>query len=144
MWHVSNEYGCHVPACYCELSAAAFSDWLRERYGDLGAPERGLGRRGVEPGLHRLGPGAAAAYGAHLPNPAQQLDFARFSSGELLACYRAEREAILARDRHAPVTTNFMGFHRSLTSSAGRPTSTSSRWTATPTRRTRSPTCCPP
>ena len=37
MWHVSNEYGCHVPACYCELSAAAFRVWLRERYGELGA-----------------------------------------------------------------------------------------------------------
>ena len=21
MWHVGNEYGCHVPACYCQLSA---------------------------------------------------------------------------------------------------------------------------
>ena len=47
-------------------------------------------------------------------NPAQQLDFARFSSGELLACFLAEREAIAGQGQHAPVTTNFMGFHRCL------------------------------
>ncbi len=114
MWHVSNEYGCHVPACYCELSAAAFRDWLRERYGDLGALNEAWAGAvwsqdytawdQVQP------PRTAPTY----PNPAQQLDFARFSSGELLACYRAEREAIAERDQHAPVTTNFMGFHRCL------------------------------
>src|SRR6266567_1153159 len=36
LWHVHNEYGCHVPACYCDQSARAFRDWLRERYGSLG------------------------------------------------------------------------------------------------------------
>src|SRR6266702_1439021 len=36
MWHVNNEYGCHVPACYCDQSARAFRDWLRGRYGTLG------------------------------------------------------------------------------------------------------------
>jgi len=114
MWHVSNEYGCHVPACYCELSAAAFRAWLRERYGELGALNEAWGGAvwsqdytswdQVQP------PRTAPTYA----NPAQQLDFARFSSGELLACYLAEREAIAAQAQHAPVTTNFMGFFRSL------------------------------
>ena len=67
-------------------------------------------------------------------NPAQQLDFARFSSDELLACYRAER-AVLAE--HSPARrsrpTSWACSGRS-TSSAGRPSSTSSPWTATPTR----------
>ena len=35
MWHVNNEYGCHVSACYCDASAAAFRTWLQARYGDL-------------------------------------------------------------------------------------------------------------
>ena len=34
MWHVGNEYGCHVPACYCPISAEDFRVWLRSRYGD--------------------------------------------------------------------------------------------------------------
>jgi beta-galactosidase len=35
MWHVNNEYGCHVAACYCDGSAEHFREWLRARYGDL-------------------------------------------------------------------------------------------------------------
>jgi beta-galactosidase len=112
MWHVGNEYGCHVPACYCEISAGAFREWLRDRYGEIGALNDAWGGAfwsqdytcwdQVQP------PRTAPTFG----NPAQRLDFARFSDAELLACYRAEREAIAAQAQHAPVTTNFMGFFR--------------------------------
>jgi beta-galactosidase len=40
-------------------------------------------------------------------NPAQQLDFARFSDAALRACFVAERDAVRAYSS-APVTTNFM------------------------------------
>ena len=33
LWHVNNELGCHNSLCYCDVSAAAFRDWLRDRYG---------------------------------------------------------------------------------------------------------------
>src|SRR3712207_3851177 len=33
MWHVNNEYGCHVAQCYCDASAAHFREWLGARYG---------------------------------------------------------------------------------------------------------------
>ncbi len=32
LWHVHNEYGVPVSACYCDTSAAAFRRWLTERY----------------------------------------------------------------------------------------------------------------
>ena len=32
LWHISNEYS---GACYCPLCRAAFTDWLREKYGTL-------------------------------------------------------------------------------------------------------------
>jgi len=112
MWHVGNEYGCHVPACYCELSAAAFRGWLKARYGELGRLNEAWGGAvwsqdytswdQVQP------PRTAPTYA----NPAQQLDFARFSSGELLACYRAERAALAAHSPDTPVTTNFMSLYR--------------------------------
>ncbi|MGH3278697.1 MAG: beta-galactosidase [Trebonia sp.] len=112
LWHVSNEYGCHVPACYCDRSAKAFRDWLRVRYGELGRLNEAWGGAvwsqdytswdQVEP------PRTAPTFA----NPAQRLDFARFSSGELLACYLAEREAIAAHSPGTPVTTNFMGLFR--------------------------------
>ncbi len=28
LWHVNNEFGCHVSHCYCDVSAAAFRAWL--------------------------------------------------------------------------------------------------------------------
>ena len=112
MWHVGNEYGCHVPACYCELSAEAFRNWLRARYGALSRLNEAWGGAvwsqdytswdQVEP------PRTAPTFG----NPAQQLDFARFSSGELLACYRAEREVVTAHSPGTPVTTNFLNLFR--------------------------------
>jgi beta-galactosidase len=112
MWHVGNEYGCHVPACYCELSAQAFRGWLQARYGELGRLNEAWGGavwsqdytswEQVQP------PRTAPTFA----NPAQQLDFARFSSGELLACYRAERDAVAARSPGTPVTTNFMSLFR--------------------------------
>ena len=112
LWHIGNEYGCHVPACYCQLSAEAFRGWLRARYGELGRLNEAWGGAvwsqdytswdQVEP------PRTAPTFA----NPAQQLDFARFSSGELLACYRAERDALAAHSPGTRVTTNFMGLFR--------------------------------
>ena len=41
-------------------------------------------------------------------NPAQQLDFRRFSSAEYLECYRLERDVLRELSPDVPVTTNFM------------------------------------
>ena len=114
MWHVSNEYGCHVPACYCEISAQAFRGWLQARHASLDELNDAWGGavwsqdytswEQVQP------PRTAPTFA----NPAQQLDFARFSSSELLDCYRAERAAIAAHSQGVPITTNFMGLHRAV------------------------------
>ncbi len=114
MWHVGNEYGCHVPACYCERSAEAFRDWLRERYGRLGRLNEAWGGAVWSQDYTSWDQIAPPRTAPTFTNPAQQLDFARFSSDELLACYRAERAALLAHSPGKPVTTNFMGLFRPL------------------------------
>src|SRR4030088_1830296 len=43
MWHVGNEFGCHVAACWCDISAAAFRDWLGKRYGKIDELNPGAG-----------------------------------------------------------------------------------------------------
>ena len=84
MWHVDNELGCHNAHCYCDVSAAAFRGWLRERYGDLDALNDAWGtafwsqRYGDWDEI--LPPRTAPTFA----NPTQQLDFRRFSSDELL------------------------------------------------------------
>src|SRR5690606_11022684 len=108
MWHVHNEYGCHNPRCYCDISAAAFRDWLRDRYGDLATlneawgtsfwSQRSTGSEQVQP------PRATTT----IPNPTHLLDFQRFCSDALLALFKAERDLLQQRTPGVPVTTNLM------------------------------------
>jgi len=109
LWHVYNEYGAPQSECYCDTSRAAFHTWLRARYGTLGALNQAWGTSfwGQQYGawehidVPREGPTAV--------NPAQRLDFARFTNDELLACYRNERDILHRLDPGTPVTTNFAG-----------------------------------
>ena len=108
MWHVSNEYGCHVPACYCPTSAEDFRGWLRSRYGEIEELNRAWGtafwgqryRNWSEIEPPRRTPTSV--------NPTQALDWRRFSSDALLACYEAERQVLTELAPGIPVTTNFM------------------------------------
>lgn len=107
LWHVSNELGCHNALCYCDASARAFRAWLRDRYTTLDALNTAWGtafwsqRYGTWDDV--LPPRTTRSAG----NPAQLLDFKRFSSDALLEYYRAE-VAVLRERSTAPVTTNLM------------------------------------
>jgi beta-galactosidase len=107
LWHVHNEYGVPVGEDYSDQSVRAFRGWLRDRYGTLDALNAAWGTTfwGQRYGeWHHIGAPAAAP---SVVNPAQRLDFARFTDHQLRACFVAERDAIRA---HAPqpITTNFM------------------------------------
>ena len=109
MWHVGNEYGCHVPACYCPMSAEDFRAWLRSRYGEIDGTEPGLGYGVLGTALSELvGDRAAPPDARPSVNPTQALDWRRFSSDALLACYEAERQVLTELTPEIPVTTNFM------------------------------------
>jgi len=108
LWHIGNEYGCHVSACYCDASAAAFRRWLRDRYGDLDALN---GAWSTAFWSQRYGDWAEVSPPRIAPtfaNPAQQLDFARFSSEELRSCYQTEREILREITPRIPATTNLL------------------------------------
>ncbi len=115
MWHVHNEYGNHNWSCYCDVSAAAFRAWLQRRYGTLDELNDAWGTSFWSQHYYdwdEVLPPRTPAYKTFC-NPTQQLDFSRFSSDELLDCYRAEAQII--RDRSAlPVTTNFMQFWKPM------------------------------
>lgn len=114
MWHVGNEYGCHVAACYCDVSAVAFREWLKRRYRTLDELNRAWGTdfwsQRYSDWEEILPPRRTPTW----PNPSQQLDFLRFSSDELLACYELEREVLKRQTPDVPVTTNFMSFFKPL------------------------------
>ncbi|WP_241681403.1 beta-galactosidase [Pseudactinotalea terrae] len=108
LWHVDNEIGCHVPHDYSDSAAEAFRSWLQRRYGDIDTLNAAWGtafwsqRYGDFADV--LPPRAAPSHS----NPTQQLDFARYSSDELLSYYVELRDAIRPISPGVPITTNFM------------------------------------
>jgi beta-galactosidase len=108
LWHVNNEYGAPLGECYCETSAAAFRDWLRERYGDLAALNEYWGASFWSQRYADWDEIDAPRTSTSVVNPAQRLDFARFSSAALLACFQRERDILHELSPGVPVTTNFM------------------------------------
>jgi len=108
LWHVHNEYGCHNAACYCEVSAAAFRDWLRARYRDLDTLNEVWGTafwsQRYTDWAQILPPRDTPTF----RNPGQVLDFRRFCSDALLALFTAERDLLHELCPGVPVTTNLM------------------------------------
>jgi len=108
LWHVDNELGCHVPHDYSDAAAAAFRRWLQARYGGVeslnAAWSTAFWSQRYDSFDEVLPPRTAPTYA----NPTQQLDFARYSSDEWLAHYRALRDVLREVTPHVPTTTNFM------------------------------------
>ncbi|KQQ06360.1 hypothetical protein ASG06_02855 [Rathayibacter sp. Leaf185] len=109
LWHVNNEYGCHLNHDYSDNAAVAFRAWLERKYGDVAELNRRWGtlfwsqRYGS---FDEIVPPRKAPY-SH--NPAGLLDFRRFTSDTLLGLYTMERDILRAAGATQPITTNFMG-----------------------------------
>ena len=112
LWHIGNEYGCHVSECYCDASAAAFRDWLRRRYGSLDALNDAWGTAFWSQRYGDWDEIQPPRRAPNFANPTQQLDFRRFSSDALLECYEMERTILREIAPDVPATTNFMGFFK--------------------------------
>ena len=105
-WHVSNEY---ANPCYCDTCAAAFRVWLQQRYASLDELNERWWTRfwshsytdwsQIEPPVAN---GETLTHGL-------TIDYRRFQSDSLLACFRAERDALRAITPDVPITTNLMG-----------------------------------
>jgi beta-galactosidase len=113
MWHVHNEYGCHNQPCYCEVSGAAFQRWLERKYDTVDALNEAWGTAFWSQHYYHFDEITPPRQSGTFINPTQVLDFARFSSDELLECYDAEARILREHSPH-PVTTNFMGFMMGL------------------------------
>ncbi|MDX3522782.1 beta-galactosidase [Streptomyces scabiei] len=108
LWHVHNEYGVPVSACYCDSCAAHFRRWLERVYGDVDAVNEAWG---------------TAFWGQHytdfaqinpprttptVGNPGQALDYKRFADETVRENFVAERDILHRLAPGIPVTTNFM------------------------------------
>ncbi|MET9732105.1 beta-galactosidase [Streptomyces sp. NPDC006458] len=108
MWHVHNEYGLPVSACYCDTCAGHFRDWLRTTYGTVEAVNEAWGTAfwGQRYGdLDEINPPRTTPT---VGNPAQALDYRRFADATVRENFRAERDVLHRLSPGVPVTTNFM------------------------------------
>ena len=114
MWHVDNEYGCHISECYCPNSVKAFREWLKNRYGTLEKLNFAWGTAfwsqvytdWEEIEAPRIAPAQS--------NPTQVLDWSRFSSDSWLECFEEQKSILKEVTPNLPVTTNFMSFHKGI------------------------------
>jgi len=106
MWHVHNEFGDHVSSCYCDQCATAFRSWLQSRYQSLDNLNFAWGTSFWSQYYYDwediLPPRIAPASN----NPGQSLDYCRFMSDSLLACYLNEANILRELTPEIPVTTN--------------------------------------
>jgi beta-galactosidase len=114
LWHIDNEYACHVTECFCDASIAAFRIWLQQRYGSLDALNAAWGTvfwsQHYSNWEEIQGPGPMPAQA----NPMQSLDWRRFWSDAWLECFDEQKNILREITPHIPLTTNFMRFHNPL------------------------------
>ncbi|HWD61375.1 MAG TPA: beta-galactosidase [Humibacter sp.] len=107
MWHVGNEYG---QLDHGDEAAREFRGWLERRYGTIERLNDAWGTTVWSQAYRSFDEILPPRRTPYLLNPAQSLDFRRYTSDQLLLCYTEQRDAIRAAGARQPITTNFMGF----------------------------------
>ncbi len=119
--HVSNELACHNGRCYCDVSAAAFRDWLGKEYADIDALNLAWGTAFWGQRYSSFEQILPPRRTTTIPNPGQRLAFERFSSDAFVAHLEAEAAVLREVTPHLPVTTNYMVMATSTRSTTRRP-----------------------
>lgn len=114
LWHIDNEYGCHIDECFCDRCAAAFRVWLQARYEDLELLNKAWGTAFWSQHYSAWDEVFPPRRAPTFANPTQQLDWRRFCSDSFLTCFLEQKDILRELTPDTPVTTNFMGFFRGL------------------------------
>lgn len=111
-WHVNNEYGGN---CYCDNCAAAFREWLKNRYHTLDNLNRAWNMNVWSHTIYNwdeivvpneLGD-AWGPEGSETIVAGLSIDYLRFQSESMQNLFRMEKRIIEKYDPETPVTTNF-------------------------------------
>ncbi|WP_243076447.1 beta-galactosidase [Microbacterium sp. SS28] len=109
MWHVGNEFGCHLWMDYSDAARDAYRAWLREGYGTIDALNAAWGTSFWSQRYDHFDEIFPPRLAPYSHNPSSMLDFRRFTSDMLLECYLMERGILIEAGATQPITTNFMG-----------------------------------
>ena len=114
LWHIDNEYACHLSECFCDQSQAAFRRWLQARYGSIEDLNRAWGTAFWSQHYLDWEEIRAPAPTTAQANPTQKLDWRRFCSDSWLECFQEQIDLLREITPQIPLTTNFMRFHTPL------------------------------
>ncbi|TGA98492.1 beta-galactosidase [Sporolactobacillus shoreae] len=114
MWHVNNEFGCHVSECYCSICKAEFQKWLQKKYRTIEQLNQSWS---TDFWSQRYYDWEEINLPGKMPthhNPNQQVDYKRFMNESILRLFKTERDIIKKYTPHVPVMTNLMGLHKPI------------------------------
>lgn len=114
MWHVSNEYGCHIWQSFDPVTVDTFRTWLKKKYGRIEAVNEAWNTNFWAQTYSDFTQIGAPASLPTFPNPGQSLDWKRFSSDMLVECLNLEVEVLKRITPEIPVTTNFMELYPNI------------------------------
>lgn len=109
LWHINNEYACHVAADYSDETAVAFREWLKARYQNLDAVNEAWVSAFWSQTYNEWEEIIPPRQTPMFLNPGLVLDFKRFMSDAILECHVLEERILREITPEVPITTNFMG-----------------------------------
>ncbi len=112
-WHICNEYG---GACYCDNCEKAFRKWLQNKYGTIEELNRVWNMAFWSHTMYDWDDVVVPNFlteefeseGIRTTFQGISLDYARFNSDSMLACYNMEKAILKKYVPQIPVTTNIM------------------------------------
>jgi len=110
-WQVNHNRDATNAPCHCTACAAQFRVWLQSRYRTLDVLNEHWGSADSSQFYHHWDEILCPKATAGLANPAQELDFRRFTSDSLLECFLNEKSLLSEFAPEIPVTTHFSGEH---------------------------------
>ncbi|MFC4438996.1 MULTISPECIES: beta-galactosidase [Natrialbaceae] len=109
-WQTDNEFGCHrTVRCYCDDCAAAFREWLAEKYGSVEALNEAWGNTFWSQryaSFEEVDPPGPTPADHH---PSRLLEYARFASDSVVDYNRLQVDLLREANPEWFVTHNFMG-----------------------------------
>ncbi len=114
LWHVDNEYACHVTECFCDASVVGFRLWLQHKYVDLDELNKCWGTAFWGQSFAEWEEIMAPRRTPARINPSHQLDWQRFCSDAWLDCFEDQKKILKEITPEIPITTNFMGLYKPL------------------------------
>lgn len=112
LWQVDNEFGCHnTTQSHCACAAEAFRRWLERRYGTVERLNAAWGAVFWSMEVTSFGAVDPPSLTVTEANPSHMLDWARFSSDQVVEFCRVQTDILRALSPGRPVTHNFMGYY---------------------------------